>query len=153
MENNVDFWVYASSEGENLYAGNCFEECLLINLEEAKKYGLKNEMSILDNFIIEKNSFMHKQDVLNEIFQDELFMDYDFALKLKRLDIISGNVFRYKTDIGKSIKLLIEYCEMRFVLEKITWIKENHMIIDFEVTHADFELKCLFNVQHGKYIL
>lgn len=151
MEKKVSFWAYASNNAENLYDGDCFEECLLKNLEKSKKYGLEKEMMILIKHLKEKKSNMHNQDALNELFQTEIFLDYDFALKLNRLDIIDSYVFRYKTDIGKAIKSLLEYCEMRFVLEKRTWISENEICLDFEATHEEFDSQCIFNIQNGKY--
>ena len=37
--NKVNIWCWAHNDGENLFIGTCFENALLEQLEDTKKYG------------------------------------------------------------------------------------------------------------------
>jgi hypothetical protein len=132
----VSIYPWARNRAENLYKGTCFENALLLELEEAllhfpddKRFKLLDQAS--------KAGKQHPQDVLHGIFTDNLTLDFSFAKELKLYDIITFGCFIGKDELGLAMIELLEASEMLFILTERQYETVNKISLDFEVCNPD----------------
>ena len=150
--NKVNIWCWAHNKGENLYRGNCFENALLEELEENKKYFVDDKnFKLLFAKLEELKGTQHPQDILDTIFRDNVTIDFNFARQLKLYDIINADCFCSETDIGKALIYLMWVADLRFVLYMRNWSSTNELTVEFELTHCDNEREVHLKLTKGEF--
>jgi len=86
---------------------------------------LKNTkwMTAIKRFI-KKNKGTNIADILDENFRYNVKLDYDFASKLSRLDVINVGAFTSTTELGRFFLEFVEQCEVDFILAEKGWIHD-----------------------------
>lgn len=136
--NKVNIFCSARKEGKYLLRGNCFENALLEELEESKKYLPDNEHNGYKILFDEIEGKGYPEDTLLTLFEENVNIDFEFAKQLKLYDIITVNCFYSDTEIGKALICLIgDFTEFRFILYERSWVETNEIEISFEVADCD----------------
>ena len=139
----VSWFVWAMEDGKFLIRGTCFEGELLEEYKELKKSGYFKEakwMKLLEKEI--NKGEKHPQDVLDEIFNDNVSLDFDFAKELKQYDIIKAECFTQKNELGAAILQLIVMADSHFIIHRREFESKNNLKLHFEVCHGDSEFEC-----------
>lgn len=158
MENNirntereVSFFAWAAKNGENLYNGTCFEEHVYLSLIELENEDDKNQtLTLLEK--IGKNDKRHPQDEINDIFQNEVKMDYSFAEKISRHDVLEPECFYSETENGKALLFLLKRMDLNFIVSIKSWTKEG-LHFDLEACNNEFKYPTLAKMVSGEYSL
>ncbi len=152
MNYKVNIWCWAHNHGENLFRGDCFEAALLEELEEAKKHHADNEgLKLLFKKLEELEGTHHQQDILDNLFNDHVTINFEFAKQLKLYDILNADCFFSETDIGKALVWLMRTADFRFVLYMRNWSATNEITVEFEITHSDYEREVHSKLIRGEF--
>ncbi|RUP38246.1 MAG: hypothetical protein EKK63_12765 [Acinetobacter sp.] len=144
-EKNATFFCYSGNKGEFLFRGNCFEEELLLTFQNCEKHDYSEDkwFNILQEKLNTKETKHHDQDILDQIFRENVTIDYEFAEKLNMFDFITSDCFNGIGELGESILGLCKESEMRFIVSRRMYTGKQEIYIDFEVCHSDYENQCL----------
>jgi len=140
----TNFFAFSSEKGKFLWKGSSLEECLLIPYENHKK-----DFDAITTRI--KKYKTHPHDVIYESLVEDVYIDFDFAKNLQRLDIVEYDCLRTGTPIGKEIIDLINHSDLILIVSKKYWVNPNKIKIAFEVAFEDYEDKAMEYLIEGKY--
>lgn len=147
------FNVYSFGRDESFYRGDCFENALLEELENSKEYDADNESNkLLFKEIENGNKRCHPQDLLDELFRKNVFIDYDFAKTLNLYDVLSAKCFESNNKIGKAIIKLMDWVGFKFILYSKEFYDKESFTFDFDVCHTDFVNKMRMKHITGEFI-
>lgn len=127
---------YSGRNGKFLVDADCFENKLYIELIQQKKDFPQNE-NFKHLFNLIENRHGHPQDILKDIFRNDIYLDYDFANKLKLYDIVSKSCFKPKTIDGIALLELIKNTDLMFILYIREWISPNKLDLEFEAADRE----------------
>lgn len=137
---------YSSEDGKYLWQGSCFENELLKTFEDCAKPCGKIKKSKWVK-VLEKEcktiKTSHPQDKLHEIFDNHVYIAYEFAEKLNLFDVLMADVLIKKdNEIGRAMLELCSNADLRFIVCKKYYLDSETMEIDFEVCHHDNFYPC-----------
>lgn len=140
----AEIYICSTFHGKYLYKGDSFEEEMLKEFE----YILKDEDLRDDEMVLtikeylEKNKLSHPQDVLFNIFCDEVGLNPDFSQKLNLFDILHSECFVSNTKIGNALIQLCSSAELRFIVARKYYLDANTIKIEFESCNEDKDMDC-----------
>ena len=82
----------------------------------------------------------HRVDILNEIYQEEYYLDFDFAKSLQRFDIIYNNCFKFKSNMGEALIRYVIDPDIKFLVIERRW-ENSKLSIELLAVHCDNDIK------------
>lgn len=144
---------YSSNNGKYLNDGDCFEEELLKNfIYWAKQKSNEEWHVVLTKELESRNGERHVQDILNDVFDRNVDLDFEFAKELKLYDMIMSDCLMPKSDLGKAIIELCSHSDLIFIVTRKWYMKTDSFDIEFEVCHLDNNRECFNDIITNKIL-
>jgi small-conductance mechanosensitive channel len=135
---NISCWTY--NGGESLYKGDWFENALLEELKETKKFFADDEkFKLLFEKLEELKETDTPEEILGTLFQDNVTMDFEFAKQLRLFEVITPGCFHSETEVGKALIYLMDFADFSLVLSFRKWTSTDEIFLEFELAHRDTE--------------
>jgi len=142
----VDIWI--TDNKEFIFEGDSFESAMMHKINYTYKNECK-ELKILRDKIEEHKNEMHPEQIIGDIFYENVSIDFEFAKQLKLYDTISSECFKSETEIGKALIYILSNTPYLFtyILYQRNWQSTNEIYLEFLLTHIDYvkDIHCLIN--------
>jgi len=133
----IECW--SSKNGMYLNNGTCFEGQLLASfIHWGKEKDNEEWYIILTKEVESRKEERHVQDILHNIFDTNVDIDFDFANNLKLYDTITSDCLMPISDLGKAIIELCIYSNLIFIVSRKFFLKKDYLTIDFEACTLDY---------------
>lgn len=132
-----------------------FEEYILFELEEVKE-------SYLDNRLFEEDSDLYQQllkivfesseepkDILYELFNEHVTINYDFAKSLNMFDVIQSTCLIPNTEIGRALIDFVGISDLSFIFYMRSYAAETYQVIYLFPVPMDYLLDVQLKLAKG----
>lgn len=143
---SVEYWFYVNSVGKYFLDASDFSaalsqeflRCLKDKEEKNAIYIQKIKLAIENG----KSNRYSIDDILQDIFRDNVVLNYNFAKSLNLFDIVYLDCFVAKNRLGQAMIELCKNCSMIFLVSHKMYQQEDRIEISLEVCTESNHLDC-----------
>ena len=150
-ENQVKISAYSNKKIMGV-VGCSFDEALLngLTLIRPTRWATGDERAILKQ--MESKTLSEQIDHAYCLFRDNMCLCVEFAKSVRIGDTIHPTAFNTRNKIGESIRSVIWFQDIVFILFRRTFYTESHMFLELIACHEDYDYTVIEKVMSGRGI-